>query len=264
MARSTDAADRGARTTNRVLLTLRTMLLAGEFRPGERLAELLLVSRLKASRTPVRLALDRLAHEGLLEPLATTGFRVSAFAIADIYDAIEIRGVLEGTAARLASERLRSDEELRQLRKAYVEAVDLLPMTRDRFLGYMELNEAFHSELWKLARSPMLLREIERHVALPFAAPGALVFSADRTAFQADAVIALEHHRAIIEAISQREASRAEWLAREHSYVARRALERALQSRELFRQMPGATLIATTDSAKVEKFGRKRRVEERR
>jgi GntR family transcriptional regulator of vanillate catabolism len=262
MSKPADSPDRGAHTTNRVLVTLRTMLLSGEFRPGERLAELALVSRLKASRTPVRLALDRLAHEGLLEPLAGTGFRVSSFAIADIYDAIEIRGVLEGTAARLAAERLGTEDEVAQLRRHYQEAVELLPMTLERFLRYIELNELFHAELWTLARSPMLKKEIERHVGLPFAAPGALVFSADRTAFQADAVIALEHHRAIVEAISHGEASRAEWLAREHSYVARRALERALQSRELFRRVPGAMLIRT-DSPKVERFGIRRRLEER-
>src|SRR3954462_10129327 len=101
-----------ARTqTERVVLTLREMLLRGDFRPGERLTELSLVPRLKASRTPVRLALDRLANEGLLEALATTGFRVRAFALDDIWDAIELRGVLEGTAARLAAERLPAPEE---------------------------------------------------------------------------------------------------------------------------------------------------------
>ena len=164
MPKPAKSPDRGAHTTNRVLVTLRTMLLSGEFRPGERLAELALVSRLKASRTPVRLALDRLASEGLLEPLATTGFRVSSFAIADIYDAIEIRGVLEGTAARLAAERLGDEAEVAELRRYYQEAAELLPMTLERFLRYIELNEAFHAELWKLCRSPMLKKEIERHV----------------------------------------------------------------------------------------------------
>ena len=89
--------------TERVVLTLREMLLRGDFKPGERLTELSLVPLLGASRTPVRLALDRLAHEGLLEAQETTGFRVRAFALDDIWDAIEVRGVLEGTAARMAA-----------------------------------------------------------------------------------------------------------------------------------------------------------------
>ena len=145
--------------------------------PGERLTELSLVPLLKASRTPVRLALDRLANEGLLEALATTGFRVRAFALGDIWDAIEIRGVLEGTAARMAAERLQSADELAALKLHCRQTEELLPMTRDRFVRYIEINEAFHAGMWRLAKSSMLRASIERIVALPFAAPGALVFS---------------------------------------------------------------------------------------
>ena len=210
--------------TERVVLTLREMLLRGDFKPGERLTELALVPLLKASRTPVRLALDRLANEGLLEALATTGFRVRAFALADIWDAIDIRGVLEGTAARMAAERLNSADELAALKLHCRQAEELLPMTRDRFVRYIEINEAFHAGVWRLAKSPMLRASIERIVALPFAAPGALV-----------------------EAIEQREAGRAEALAREHSRLAQRALKRALEYAGSFEKLPGATLVKRPD-----------------
>jgi GntR family transcriptional regulator of vanillate catabolism len=90
----------------------------------------------------------------------------------------------------------------------------------------------------------MLLQAIERHITLPFVAPGALVFSReDRVAAQTDAQIALEHHRAIVEAIERRDGTRAESLAREHAQVARRALERALSGREILTGIPGATLL---------------------
>src|SRR5690348_7071066 len=91
----------GATQTGRTLLTLRQMLFRGEFRPGERLSELPLVARLRVSRTPLRLALERLAQEGLLEPSPSGGFVVREFTVTDIWDAIELRGVLEGTGARL-------------------------------------------------------------------------------------------------------------------------------------------------------------------
>jgi GntR family transcriptional regulator of vanillate catabolism len=230
----------------RVALALRGMILRGDFAPGTRLAELSLVPLLQASRTPVRLALERLAHEGLLEPQPTTGFRVRAFAVEDIFDAIEIRGVLEGTAARFAALRLSDDDDVRVLREHYEQAVGLLPMTLDRFIRYIELNERFHAELWRLAKSPMLRQAIMRHVTLPFVAPGALVFrQEDAQAAQADAVIALEHHRTIVDAIARRDGARAESVAREHAQVARRALERALLSREMLRDLPGAPLIQT-------------------
>lgn len=231
--------------TERVVLTLREMLLRGDFKPGERLAELTLVPLLRASRTPVRLALDRLAHEGLLEALPTTGFRVRGFALTDIWDAIEIRGVLEGTAARLAAERLKSPDELGALRLHCRQAEALLPMTRERFGRYAEINEAFHTGLWRLAKSAMLRRSIEQLIALPFTAPGALVFSwPDPEQGNDEAVIAIEHHRALVEAIELREAGRAESLAREHARLARRALKRALQNAEPFRSAPGATLVS--------------------
>src|SRR3979409_2219496 len=81
--------------TGRTVLNLREMLLRGDFQPGERLSELPLVARLGVSRPPRRLALDRLANEGLLEIWPTGGFVVRAFTLADVYDAIEMRSVLE-------------------------------------------------------------------------------------------------------------------------------------------------------------------------
>ena len=53
----------------RALLRLRELILSGEFAPGTRMSELPLVERLGVSRTPLRLALAELEHEGLLRGL---------------------------------------------------------------------------------------------------------------------------------------------------------------------------------------------------
>src|SRR5437588_7318449 len=100
----------------RTLLRLREMLFKGEFQRGERLSELPLVARLGVSRTPIRLALQRLSHEGLLEASRSGGFVVRQFTVDAVWDALEVRGVLEGTAARLAAERIESVRELDTLR----------------------------------------------------------------------------------------------------------------------------------------------------
>ena len=97
--------------TGRAALVLREMLLEGHFQPGERIREVPLAAELGVSRIPLRLVLERLAHEGLLEVRPTRGFVVQRFSATDIYDAIELRGLLEGMAARLTAEKV---QELRR------------------------------------------------------------------------------------------------------------------------------------------------------
>src|SRR5438128_8612345 len=102
-------------------MRLRGMILKGSFQAGERISELPLVAMLGVSRTPIRLALERLAHEGLLESYPTGGFVVRGFTLEDVWDSIEIRGNLEGMAAQLAAERLTSDADLDFLRTCQTE-----------------------------------------------------------------------------------------------------------------------------------------------
>src|SRR3984893_17019530 len=79
--------DRGGSQTGRATLVLREMLLEGHFQPGERIREVPLAAQLGVSRIPLRLVLERLAHEGLLVVRPTRGFVVQHFSTADIYDA---------------------------------------------------------------------------------------------------------------------------------------------------------------------------------
>src|SRR3954469_1055573 len=110
--RSMPRGNRDSSQTMKATAGLRQLLLDGTFPSGERVPELRLVDELGVSRTPLRIALMTLEHEGLLETLPGGGFVVRAFSRSDIDDAIELRGVLEGTAARFAAERLESEEEL--------------------------------------------------------------------------------------------------------------------------------------------------------
>jgi GntR family transcriptional regulator of vanillate catabolism len=160
------------------VVRLREMILQGNFQAGERISELPLVAMLGVSRTPIRLALERLAHEGLLEPNPTGGFIVRSFTLNDVWDSIQMRGTLEGMAARLAAERLTEDRELDGLRKCQKEMDGLgLAPTPETFPLYLELNEAFHAEVLRLAKSPMLKLMLDRLLCLPFASPSALVTS---------------------------------------------------------------------------------------
>jgi GntR family transcriptional regulator, vanillate catabolism transcriptional regulator len=231
--------------TGRALLSLRGMLLRGDFRAGERISELPMVARLGVSRTPIRLALDRLAHEGLLEVAPSGGFVVREFTLSDIWDAMELRGVLEGTAARLAAERFQDWSELDTLRR-YRDAMEAHRGSSDvdTFARYMDLNEAFHGEIVTLARSPLLRKTLDRVIAVPFTAPSAVVLANVRIPNAAQHfAIGQEHHRAIVDAIEHRQGARAEAVACEHSRLSRRNLEMVLADKSMLSQVPGASLL---------------------
>jgi GntR family transcriptional regulator of vanillate catabolism len=243
-----------ASQTGRTLLNLRGMLLRGDFQPGERISELPLVARLGVSRTPIRLALDRLAHEGLLEASPTGGFVVRAFSVQDIWDAIETRGILEGAAARLAAERLEHPSELAQLH-LYRDEMDTMIRFGDEldkiaepdidsYARYLDLNEAFHSAVVALSKSSMLRRALDQVTSVPFASPSALVYVKAKLP-RAPQMFAISHeqHRAIVEAIEHRQGARAEAIAREHSLMTRHNVELALSDTSILSGVPGASLI---------------------
>jgi len=230
--------------TGRVLLSLRELLLKGEFKPGERISELQLAGLVGASRTPIRQALDRLAHEGLVEETPTGRFIVREFTIADVWDGIEVRGVLEGTAARLAAERLSRPSELEPIRTLQSRMDEIRHPTRDSFGAYIDLNESFHSALMDLAKSALLRRSIEHVKTLPFASPSALVFARTKLPGATEMlIIGREQHHAILEAVERRQGTRAEALAREHAQLSRRNLETALADEAIRDIVPGGKLI---------------------
>jgi GntR family transcriptional regulator, vanillate catabolism transcriptional regulator len=234
--------------TARATLALREMLVKGGFRPGERIREVPLAARLRVSRIPLRLALERLAHEGFLEMRPTRGFVVQQFSTEDIYDAIELRGLLEGAAARLASERLENTADLLTLEETSRKILNLVrrpKLTVEAFEQYIGLNEKFHAALLDLSRSRMLLRSIEQACSLPFASPGAFLERQFASGHLHDLfLIAADQHCSIVEAIANRDGLRAEMITREHARIARRNLEDALKNRERLRVLAGAKLIS--------------------
>src|SRR5262249_55694922 len=118
---------------------MRDLLLRGAFKPGERLREVPLAARLNVSRTPLRLVLDRLEHEGLLTARPKGGFVASAFTVRELHDAIDVRGALEGMAARYAAERLENVAETGDLRSCLQRIDRLLQRWKgmDSFLQYI-------------------------------------------------------------------------------------------------------------------------------
>ena len=217
--------------TLRALLEMRELILRGAFRPGERLREVPLAARLNVSRTPLRLVLDRLAQEGLLKARPTGGFVASEFTVEDIRDAIEIRGVLEGAAARLAAERPKtSGRGGGAARSCIARARRARPRNpRPTSSSSPATSTSTGSSTpwcWTMAKSAMLSRSMEHVLTLPFASPNAFFLTETETQEGRETIVLSQaHHRAIANAIVDGEGARAEALAREHSRLARTNLE---------------------------------------
>lgn len=245
-ASSDRTGDRSVSQTVRAQLALREFVLRGELKPGERVSELQMVERLGVSRTPVRMALVRLEEEGLLEAIPSGGFAVKAFSEREVFEAIEIRGTLEGLAARLAAERGVPAADL-QAAEACLDAIDEI-VRRDAeeldISRYVELNAQFHTLLTDFAGSHALARQIERASALPFASASALVPVQSRSPESLHILtVAQDQHRCVLLAIGRREGGRAESIMREHARIAHRNLERAFLNQRDMDLVPGSALI---------------------
>ena len=233
---------------DKALMGLRSLVLDGEFAANARLPEVALAERLDISRTPLRQAMSRLVEEGLLERIETGGCRVASFTMADILDAIEIRGVIEGTAARFAAERGADPDLLDECRDT-LEALDKAVSGADGidFDSYVHFNSEFHELLGRLAHSAVVLREMERIARLPLASPSAFLQGQRMIPdFQASLRLAQAQHWAIFDAIENREGARAEALAREHARLARKNLDFVTRTKpSLIDKVPGLALVAT-------------------
>lgn len=240
-------ADTHTTQTLRAQFLIREKILAGELEPGSRLLEVPLADDLGISRTPVRDALSRLVEEGLLERGSRGGITVRSFSVADALDAIEIRGVLEGTAARLAAERGVALERMARMEQI-VDMMDQLFEGHGSIRNldaWGQLNSRFHDVLARLCGSAVVEAELARVTKLPFASPTAFIHErSGDAAFQRSLITAQAQHRAIVDAIAKREGSRAETVAREHSRLARQNFEDALASRPAaIRNVPSLALV---------------------
>lgn len=186
---------------------LRAAIVAGALKPGERLMELQLAEDMGVSRTPVREAIRKLELEGLVSMIARRGAYVSDLSIRDIAETFEVRAALESLAAGLAAERI-VPEELEQLERVLVEIGTCEQQgTIERMV---ELDEEFHALLFSATRNSRLsqiisnLREqIARFRRSSLSTPGRI-----KAVFH--------EHKSIVEAISDRNSSLAQALAREH------------------------------------------------
>lgn len=137
-----------------VFHTLREAILKGELKPGERLMELQLASRLGVSRTPIREAIRMLELEGLAVTMPRKGAEVAKMTEKDMEDVLKIRKALDELAVGLACDNM-TEEELKQL---YVALKNFEESIRSGDVKQIaQADVEFHDSIYQAADNPKLV-----------------------------------------------------------------------------------------------------------
>lgn len=137
---------------------IRDALLAGRFRPGERLKIRDLAAEWGTSPMPVRAALQRLVAEGALEGEPQRSVRVPAMTRERFQQLFQVRLGLEGLAVELAAARIGAAEI--ELLRGCIARMETALEQRN-VPTYLDANSLFHLTLYRACANPILLRMIE-------------------------------------------------------------------------------------------------------
>jgi DNA-binding GntR family transcriptional regulator len=183
---------------------VRTRVISGQLPAGTRIDQDALAAEFSVSRMPVREALRQLGAEGFVTIVPHRGAIVTALSPAEVEEIYEIRAALEGVAARHASQALTADD-LDRLRKV------LATMRNEKQIDtWVALNAEFHNAINQASMRPRLLELIQRfrEQSQPY-----IRLYVQRLHKSAQA---RREHRAILDALADRDADRAEAAVRAH------------------------------------------------
>lgn len=208
----------------RVIVALRKQIASGEIADGARIAEIATAAALNVSRMPVRTALRALEQEGLVVKLGARGYAARAPSPAQIQDAIEVRGVLEGLAARRLAERgldgnaRRHIDQCLEQGEAIFAAGHLGDGGIERFYDY---NSRFHDLLIAASGNGAIGVALARNNHLPFASATAFALNCDDMPGEyVHLRAAHRQHQAVVAAILAGDGDAAEQIMRAHARMA--------------------------------------------
>lgn len=200
---------------------LKTMILAKEFQPGEKLKQEQIALMLGVSRMPLHKAFQMLENEMLVENLPRRGFYVTKIDNKQLIDAFECREALEGVAARRAA-LVVTKQDITYLKSLFK------PFTSNKNIDvkkYVLADQEFHNVILKLSGNAVLKRfEILSNITL-HTYRGGLIRQPKDT---------LPEHLGIINALEKGDSELAEQLIREHSKKTCKVLRQRLENNEDF------------------------------
>jgi len=187
---------------------LRRQIASGQLRAGERLYEERIAARLGVSKTPVRLALQRLHQESMVDFQTRRGFTVATFTSQDIRDVVQLREMLEAIAVRRLAEKPNTVAAAR-LRNCFTNLEGNALGGIDGSFAAADLE--FHRRLIELAGSTLVSRmmsQLDIRIEM-YLVRGPAIDANLRLRLHAE-------HFAIIDAVEAGACDRAEYLIREH------------------------------------------------
>src|SRR6202034_386173 len=197
-----------------------------------------------------------LAQEGMLTQLDTRGFVVRAFTPQEIMDAIDVRGVLEGLAARMLAEQGPARRVIQSLHECLREGDEIFAkrhLVESDEARYGEMNKQFHDLIIQGAGSKVIADAIERNGRIPFAAAHAIAFDrVDLPGMYASLNYAHRQHHAIGSRVENVVRQRVASLMYEHAYSTKASIN---MGRRHWRSaaMYAAPLTYTAESEKPRK-----------
>jgi len=203
---------------DRAYVAIRELIVSLALRPGSVISERELMERLGVGRTPTREALQRLAQERLVEVYPRRGMFVTSVEIRDLALLSEVRTVLESQAAAMAAERATDID--RAALDALIEELDRGDAVDDRAL--IDLDRRIHERIYRCTHNRFLEATLEEYYTL---ALRIWFLALDRAVELRDAVL---EHRALLEAIRDGDAARAEAIMREHVLGFEESMRRVL------------------------------------
>ena len=201
--------------------SLRDAIITCHFPPGTRLLEGELAQQLHMSRSPVREALKRLAHEGLVKETPHVGVTVADVVLESLHELYLILATLEGLACHQAT--LRHSTETIQAMAQTLEMMKSALAQAD-YTEWGRLNVEFHRLSRQECALPQLLRMIEdtwMHIRRFQIYQGAVAVRATQSAIE---------HDAIYEAMRDGDAERAEAAVKAHYLAGDRQFAEYLRS----------------------------------
>lgn len=187
---------------------LRHSIITKQLKPGQRLPEVNIAVQMGVSRTPVREALRRLASEGLVLIIPNSGARLASPTRREMEDTYAVREQLECISVSIAATRI-SERNLRRLDDAILE--EEKAFEEKNLELYLEVNENFHRIIAESSGNRVLAEYVENILART----NAYVVFYDPF-YDIDYNPSIMQHKAIAQALKEKEKDKAVELMREH------------------------------------------------